>query len=214
MHGRRWIAVTGALVFLVAGCATTTVRETRVVNGRITEESGQAVANSPVVIVGRSLELNAARLEYEERGRKELRAVTDSEGRYRLEFIPEALGNNLFLFFYDKTGFDRVRYRRPEPLDITPLIDRDRRITLNQVLQYHPAWPEVQRQIAFYGSDSDRARILRKHGLPERRETSRTGATETEAWWYYADGVSYWFSADKLIRTHEFQPIPGARPAQ
>ncbi|MEK7205317.1 MAG: hypothetical protein AAB254_07380, partial [candidate division NC10 bacterium] len=99
-----------------------------------------------------------------------------------------------------------------EPLDITQLLDRERTLIGNQVLRFHPAWTEVERQIAFYGAESEKGRILRKHGLPEKRETSGTGDAAAEVWWYYADGVSYWFTGEKLTRTHEFTPIPGAAP--
>jgi hypothetical protein len=208
------MAVAGVLAFLLAGCATVEIRETRIVAGRVTDESGQPVAGTPVVIVGRSLDLSTRRMEYEERGRREVRGTTDAQGRYRLEFVPAALGNNFFLFFYDRTGFDRVKYRRPEPLDITALLERDRVLTVNQVLQLHVAWPELERQIAFYGPGSERGEILRKHGLPEKREASGSGDTASEVWWYYADGVSYWFIGGRLNRTHEFQPIPGATPVK
>ncbi|MBI2563926.1 MAG: carboxypeptidase regulatory-like domain-containing protein [candidate division NC10 bacterium] len=214
MFGTRAMAVAGILAFLLAGCATVKINEVRVVTGRVTDLSGQPVATTPVVIVGRSLDLVTTRLEYEERGRQEAKGTTDAEGRYRIEFVPAALGNNFYLFFYDKAGFDQVKYRRPEPLDITPLLERDRALTVNQVLQYNVAWPEVERQMAFYGPGSERAQILRRHGLPEKRETSGTGDAAAEVWWYYADGVSYWFTGDKLTRTHQFQPIPGATPTK
>lgn len=205
--------VAGFIVGVVlAGCATVEVRQARVVTGQITDESGRPVANTPVVIVGRRLDLVTRRMEYEERERQEVRGRTDAEGRYRIELVPAAVGNNFFMFFYDKTGFDRVKYRPPEPLDITQLLDRDRTLIFNQVLRFHPAWTEVERQIAFHGADSEKGRILRRHGLPEKRETSGTGDAAAEVWWYYADGMSYWFTGEKLTRTHEFTPIPGAAP--
>ncbi len=212
MFESRRLAVAGGLVFLLAGCATVEIRESRVVAGRVTDESGQPVANTPVVIVGRSLTLETMRLDYQEHGRQEARTVTDAQGRYRIEFIPASLGNNFYLFFYDKTGFDRVKYRQPEPLDITPLLERDRGVTVNQVLQFQPSWAEVERQIAYYGADSERGKILRQYGLPEKREMSGTGDLAFDVWWYYAAGVSYWFSGDNLARTHEFTPIRGATP--
>ncbi len=213
MFGSRRLVMAGVMVLLV-GCATVEIRETRVVTGRVTDESRQPVASTPVVIMGRSLDLVTRRMEYEERGRKEARAVTDLQGQYRIEFVPASLGNNFYLFFYDKTGFDRVKYRQPEPLDITTLLDRNQSVTVNQVLQFQPSWAEVQRQIAYYGANSDRGKILRRSGLPDKRETSGTGAEAADVWWYYSDGVSYWFTADKLTRTHEFTPIQGAAPAK
>ncbi len=198
------------LLVALAGCATVEIRDARVVTGTVTDESGQPVANSPVVVVARSLDLATTRMEYEERGRQETRTTTDAQGHYRLEFIPATLGNNFYLFFSDKAGFDGVKYKRPEPLDITKLLKRDRTMTVNQVLQYTATWPEVERQIAFYGANSDRGKILRKNGLPDRREPSGTGGPDSEVWWYYAYGISYWFTGDKLTSTHTFQPIPAA----
>ena len=214
MFGSRRLVMAGVLGFLLVGCATVEIRETRVVTGRVTDESGQPVASTPVVIVGRSLDLVTTRMQYEERGRKETRALTNAQGQYRIEFVPASLGNNFYLFFYDTMGFDRVKYRQPEPLDITPLLERDRTLSVNQVLQLQPSWPEVQRQIAYYGADSDRGKILRRYGLPEKRETSGSGAEAADVWWYYADGVSYWFTGDKLTRTHQFTPIRGGTPAK
>jgi len=214
MFGSRRLVMAGVMGLLLVGCATVEIREPRVVTGRVTDESGQPMAGTPVVIVGRSLDLVASRMEYDERGRKEARTTTDSQGQYRIEFAPASLGNNFYLFFYDKTGFDRVKYRQPDPLDITPLLERDRMVTVNQVLQFQPAWTEVQRQIAYYGATSDRGKILRRFGLPDKRGTSGTGPEAADVWWYYADGASYWFTGDKLTRTQEFTPIREAAPAK
>lgn len=214
MFGSRMLVMAGVIGSLLVGCATVEIRETRVVTGRLTDESGQPVAGTPVVIVGRFLDLVTSRMEYTERDRKEARAVTDAQGRYRVEFVPASLGNNFYLFFYDQTGFDRAKYRQPEPLDITPLLERDQTLTVNQVLRFQPSWPEVQRQIAYYGADSEKGKILRRYGLPEKRETSGQGEQATDVWWYYADGVSYWFTGDKLTRTQEFTPIRQAAPAK
>jgi hypothetical protein len=214
MLGSRKLMMAVLIGLVVVGCATVQIRETRVVTGRVTDASGQPVAGTPVVIVARSLELVTTRMEYQERGRKEARAGTDAQGQYRIEFVPASLGNDFSLFFYDKTTFDRVKYRQPEPLDITSMLDRRRSVTVNQVLQFQQSWAEVQRQITYYGADSDRGKILRRHGLPEKRDRSGSGAEASDIWWYYADGVSYWFTGGKLARTQEFTPIQGAAPAK
>jgi hypothetical protein len=214
MRGARTLITCFILGVVLAGCATVEVRQTRLVTGLVTDESGQPVANSPVLIVGRSLELVTRRLDYEEHGRQEVRGRTDAAGRYFIEFVPATAGNNFYLFLYDKTGFDRVKYRQPEPLDITSALGRDRTVIVNQVLRFHPAWTEVERQLTFYGPDSERGQILRKHGLPEKREESPSAQGDAQVWWYYADGVSYWFTGEKLMRTHEFTPIPGTTPTR
>jgi len=112
-----------------------------VVSGRVTDEAGNPVANCPVVVVARSLELAAMHFEYAERGRKEIKAFTDAEGRYRIEFVPAQAGNNFFLFFYDVSGFDGVRYKRPAATEITDLLKSGGPLVANQVLAASPTWP-------------------------------------------------------------------------
>ena len=209
----RGVVMAGLLGLLLAGCATVDIWGSRVVTGQVTDQSGQPVADSPVLIVARSLDLVKTRMEYVEEGRQEVRATTDAQGHYRIEFVPAKVGNNFTLFFYDKTGFDRVKYQAPESEDITSLLKQEQ-VVVNHVLQFQVAWPEVERQVVFYGPDSDKGKILRKHGLPDKREAAGTGDPASEVWWYYADGVSYWFTGDTLARTHEFPPIPGASPAK
>jgi hypothetical protein len=205
------ILAMAVLAGVVTGCATVTVRETRAVTGQVTDESGAPVAGNPVLVVARSLKLSTLRLEYDERGRREVRTVTDAQGRFRIEFAPADLGNNFFLFFYDVTGFDRIKYRRPEPLDITERLSRDQAVVVNHILQFEPSWVEVARQMAHFGAESDRSRILRQHGLPDKRDVPAGSGAEPEVWWYYADGVNYWFVGDRLTRTSQFPPMP--RPA-
>jgi hypothetical protein len=202
-----------ASLLLAGGCATVTIKEARVVTGRVTDETGNGVAGTPVIVVGRTLALDTIRMEYTERGRQQVGVTTDAEGRYRLEFRPAELGNNFLLFFYAQSGFDRVQYKAPEALEITALLERERELLVNRVLQYEPAWPEIRRQMAFFGPESDRSRVLRRHGVAEKRETRSGPDGEQEVWHYAADGARYWFAGDRLVRTETFQPIPPAPPA-
>jgi hypothetical protein len=208
------ILATVVLVGVLAGCATVAVQGRRVVTGQVTDESGAPVAGTPVLVVARSLTLAPLRLEYDERGRREVRTVTDAQGRFRIEFSPAQLGNNFFLFFYDATGFDRVKYRRSEPVDITERLGRDQTVTVDRVLQFDPSWAEVARQVAYFGAESDRSQILRQHGLPDKREAPAGAGAEAEVWWYYLDGVSYSFVGQRLTRTSQFPPMPRPAPQQ
>jgi hypothetical protein len=198
------VILAGAL----ASCATVSVRDTRVLTGQVTDESGKPVAANPVLVVARRLDLSAVRMEYDELSRREVRTVTDAQGRYRVEFVPVSVGNNFYLFFYDVTGFDRVKYRRPEPLDISDRLRSQTTLVVNHILQFHPSWSELTRQIAYFGAESDRGRILRQHGLPDKRDAPPSSAADPEVWWYYADGVSYWFVENQLTRTTQFPPMP------
>lgn len=200
------------LTLLAAGCATVEIQGVRTVRGRVVDEVGQPVAGTPVLLVARRLELRLEGLDYVERSRREVRTTTDAGGGYRIEFTPAILGNQFYLFFYDEARFDRVRYASPPPHDLTERLREERELVIDQGLRVHPAWPEVQRQMAYYGPDSERGGILRRHGLPDKREPAPPGGEALEVWWYYADGVSYRFGETRLLQTQTFPPIPGSAP--
>ena len=205
--GSRRLGVLGAGLIL-AGCATVEIRETRVVRGRIVDEAGAPVAGTPVTLVGRTLNLEAMQFAYREERRRELVARTDDKGEYRFEFTPAELGNNFHLFFYAAEGFDAVRYRTSEPIDLTDQLKVQRELRFDQALRTHPDWAEVQRLLAEVGADSPRGQILRTHGLPEKREPFTLEGQAGETWWYYALGVSYRFIGPKLLGRYPLAPAP------
>src|SRR5574337_1979172 len=178
-----WAALL-CLLFVAVGCATVQIAERRIVSGRITDQQGRPVPRTPVLVVGRRLDLTTT-FDYAQLDRRELKVLTADDGRYRAEFIPSELGNNLYLFFYAEEGFDGVRFQRPDGIDITKRLKEGRELRLDQVLLDHPQWKEVQRQIAQLGADSAKGKILRHLGLPERIDRV-AGDQTTETWWYYA----------------------------
>ena len=205
----RWIGL--LIVTLgIAGCATVQIKEPRVIAGRITDQQGRPVPGTPVLVVGRKLDLNM-KVEYHELDRRHLKVLTDREGRYRTEFIPDQLGNNFYLFFYAEEGFDGVRYQKPDSIDVTGRLKEGREVKFDQVLLDHPQWKDVQKQIALYGVDSMRGKVLRQLGLPERIDRG-VGDPPTETWWYYAKGISYRFSGPAIEGSYTFKPIRGVLP--
>lgn len=87
------------IAVIIVGCATAQIAEQRVITGRMTDQQGRPVPKTPVLVVGRKLDLNM-KLDYNELERRQLKVLTDQDGRYRINFIPNELGNNLYLFFY------------------------------------------------------------------------------------------------------------------
>jgi len=205
----RWITLL-TVAFSVAGCATAQITERRVITGRITDQQGRPVPGTPVTVVGRKLDLNM-KLEYQELDRRQLKVFTDREGRFKLEFVPEQLGNNFFLFFFAEEGFDGVRYQKPDNIDLTDRLKEGRELKFDQVLLDHPQWKDVQKQIALYGVDSMRGKVLRQLGLPERIDRG-VGDQPSETWWYYAKGISYRFSGPAIEGSYTFKPIRGVLP--
>jgi hypothetical protein len=198
------------LISSVAGCATAQITERRVITGSVTDQQGRPVVGTPVQVVGRKLDLNM-KLEYQELDRRQLKVFTDREGRFKLEFVPEQLGNNFHLFFYAEEGFDGVRYQKPDSIDVTDRLKEGRELKFDQVLLDHPQWKEVQKQIALYGVDSMRGKVLRQLGLPERIDRG-VGDQPAETWWYYAKGISYRFSGPAIEGSYTFKPIRGVLP--
>lgn len=203
---RRPALIIGVLMVL-AGCATARVAERRVITGRVTDTEGRPVAATPVLLVGRDLGFALFTLGYEEMGRREARVLTDERGEYRIEVVPGQLGNNLYLFFYDREGFDHVRYARPAPADLTKPLKDEPHVVINQTLRTHPDWLEVVRLRQEYGPDSHRGRILRQMGLPERREATQSGSDLVEQWHYFSRGITYVLRNGALSGTHQFEPI-------
>ncbi len=208
---REGVGVLGLLVAgaILAGCATVEIREERVVRGRIADEAGRPVANTPVTVVGRTMVLDALNFTYRVEGRRELVARTDAQGNYRFEFTPADLGNNFHLFFHGAEGFDAVRYRKTEPIDITDPLKAQRELRFDQVLRPNPDWSEVQRLIAQEGAASPKGQVLRTHGLPEKREPFTLEGQAGETWWYYTLGVSYRFIGPLLLGRYPFDPTTG-----
>ena len=197
-------------ILSVAGCATVQIAEQRMITGRISDQQGRPVPETPVLVVGRKLDLNL-KFDYQEIGRRQLKVLTDRDGRFKLEFVPEQLGNNFYLFFYAEEGFDGVRYQKPDSIDVTDRLKEGRDLRFDQVLLDHPKWKEVQQQIALYGADSMRGKVLRQLGLPERIDRG-VGDQPAETWWYYAKGISYRFSGSAIEGSYTFKPIRGVLP--
>ena len=194
----------------LAGCATVQIAEQRIITGRITDQQSRPVPATPVLVVGRKLDLDM-KFDYKELDRRQLKVLTDHEGRYRAEFIPAELGNNFYLFFNAEEGFDGVRFQKPEGTDITSRLREARELKLDQVLLDHSQWKEVQQNIALYGADSMRGKVLRQLGLPERIERG-VGDPPTETWWYYGKGISYRFAGPAIEGSYTFKPIRGVLP--
>jgi len=209
--GRRtkWVGLR-LMALILAGCATAQIAEQRVITGRITDQQGRPVSGTPVLVVGRKIEFTT-KFDYAELDRQGLKVLTADDGWYRAEFIPSELGNNLYLFFYAEKGFDGVRFQKPEGIDITKRLKEGRELRLDQALLNHPQWKEVQRQIAQFGADSAKGKVLRQSGLPERIDRV-VGDQATETWWYYSKGISYRFAGSALEGSYTFQPIRGVLP--
>ncbi|HEY3174309.1 MAG TPA: hypothetical protein VGK94_00965 [Candidatus Polarisedimenticolia bacterium] len=194
-----------------------TIARRIVVQGRILAPSGDGMAGWPVQVIAtqRYLELNrrtsggaTATL---------ARAVTDSGGYYSIDIPRDRHYQFWFLRFVDPALLDTVEYLPPEDLEITAMVRRGRVAAVETTIRQHPEWPEVARRVAAAGGPAtEKGRILRTLGLPEKTvAVAPTGTGAREEWWYFTKGIVYTFRGAEPGLARRFEPVkpPPAGPA-
>lgn len=177
------------------------------VQGRVVDPSGQGVAGSPARLFKTRRSLSIGRFSSGGQVTEAARTVTDGNGYFEIEIPRDRSYDDYFLRFHDAETFDRVKYRLPEDREITKELKREPPLILEQALQHHPQWEEVQERIKQVGADSPQGRILRSMGIPER-EMSGTGpdGPRTE-WWYHTRGIVYFFRDGAPAGSRSFEPV-------
>lgn len=203
------VALTLASTLALAGAVRAAERMIHV-QGRVVDPSGQGVAGSPVRLFKTRRSLDLGRFSSGGQVTEATRTLTDENGYFEIEIPRDRTYDDYFLRFHDAGSFDRVKYMLPDDREITRELRRGSPLILEQTLQYHPQWEEVQDRIRSVGADSPRGRILRSMGIPER-EMMGTGpdGPRTE-WWYHTRGVVYFFRDGEAAGYRRFEPVkPG-----
>lgn len=207
----RRAAVVGALGMVVAlwaspAGAAPEPRAEVTIRGTVRDEAGNPLADYPVRLIKTKTILNLLHFSTSSQQMEETRIQTDAEGRFELTRVPDPKYDYFYLRFYDPKTFDPVHYRVPADLDITRRFKQGPEVIVEGVVQIHPDWARVQELISHYGTDSNRGRILRALGLPERRETfPQDGGREN--WWYYAKGLCYQLRDDTVLHLRRYDPV-------
>lgn len=201
-----------ALGLLGGAEAAAAVGAETVIRGTVKDQGGSPLAEYPVRLIKTKTVLNLLHFSTGSQQQEEARTQTDASGRFVLKLVPDPRYDYFYLRFYDPATFDPVRYSVPGDLDITRRIKTGTEVVVDRVIQDHPEWPRVDAMIREFGEGSNRGRILRSLGLPERRETF-PGAPGRENWWYYANGICYQMSADAVLKVRRYDPVLPPRPA-
>jgi hypothetical protein len=201
----------GAMV-LLAGAGIAQTRPEIVIRGRVKDQAGNPLADYPVRLLKTKTILNLLHFSTGSQQQEEARTQTDASGNFQLKVVPDPKYDYFYLRFYDAKTFDPVRYSVPGDKDITRDLKTRPELQVDEVIGDHPDWPRVQAMLGEFGSDSNRGRILRSLGLPERRETV-AGAPGRENWWYYAKGLCYQLQSDEVLKVRRFDPVLPPRPA-
>jgi hypothetical protein len=211
-----WAAVGGAILLLLAPWSGAPARAAEqrevLIHGTVTDQEGKPLADYPVRLLKTKTILNLLHFSTGSQQQEEARIQTDASGNFELKIVPDPKYDYFYLRFYDAKTFDPVRYAVPGDRDITRLVKTRGEVRIDQVIQDNPDWSRVQGMLTEFGESSNRGRILRSLGLPERRETV-PGSPGRENWWYYAKGICYQLQGDEVLKTRHFDPVLPPRPA-
>ncbi|MGH9868257.1 MAG: hypothetical protein ACREAA_08855 [Candidatus Polarisedimenticolia bacterium] len=177
-----------------------------VVQGRVLAADGTAMTGWPVQVIGtqRYIELN--RHTTGGQVATVARTTTDENGYFSFDLPREGPWHYYFVRPIDQAHLDPVRWLVPDDVEVTTDIRRGRVAQVQATIRPHPDWPEVERQIAEAGGETtQRGRILRTLGLPEKRVNDQ--ATGEEEWWYFTHGILYTFQKGQPTGSRRFEPV-------
>jgi hypothetical protein len=217
---RRRAAVIGmgslilALALAIPAAAQPTASPTNeiVIHGTIRNQAGEPMARYPVRLIKTKTTLNLLHFSTGSRQIDYGRTETDADGRYELKALPDPKFDYFYLRFYDPKTFDPVRYSVPADVDITKAFKTKPDLGVDAVIQDHPDWSKVESLLSEFGATSNRGKILRSLGLPERRQTFADSPGK-ESWWYYAKGLCYQLQGDQVLNIRNFDPVLPPRPS-
>ena len=167
------------IILVFIGIAT--VSQAVELKGSVSDELGEPVVDSPIYMVMKREVFNILKFTYQTVETKTVSVKTDEHGLYQMDIDVDPYFNRFYLYFHGE-GYDYARFLRPEPQDVTDDVKAGRESVVNRVLKRNPLWDDLQIVLNDLDPDSERYRILRSYGFPERRETGEDGS---ETWYYY-----------------------------
>ena len=181
-----------------------------VIRGAVVNESGYPIPYTPVRLISQRMEEQPPSSPPSIIDEKIIETRTDSKGLYEIIALIDPYYNRYLLGFYSENQFDSILYTIPPNEDISRAVLKEgvAEITVNKTLKYNPRWPEIKARIEELGVNSDRGRILRLRGMPDKVENFiLKKGEEGELWWYYSKGFCYRFLGGKLDKLFCFAPM-------
>ena len=202
-----FLALASAMAAQVPGA-----RAEVVIRGTLRDQAGAPLVGYPVRLLKTKTTLRLLHFSTGSRQVEYGRTDTDSQGGYELKVAADPKFDYFYLRFYDPKSFDAVRYSVPADVDITKSFKTKAEVAVDAVIKDHPDWSKVQALLAEFGPGSNRGKILRSLGLPERRQTF-ADVPARENWWYYAKGICYQLQGDQVMKIRNFDPVLPPRPS-
>lgn len=200
------LALAVSAVFILSGSDAAAAGKRVAAQGRVLTASGEGMPGWPVVLIGTQRYIELKRFSSGGGVAILTRATTDASGYFSIDVPKDRHYQFWFLRFAEQGGLDPVKYRTPEDVEITADVRRDRVATVQKTIQLNPAWPEVERRVAEAGGESsEKGKILRALGLPEK--SVKDDVAGTEEWWYFTKGILYTFSGTQPVSERHFAPV-------
>ena len=185
-----------------------------VIRGAVVNERGYPVPNTPIRLISQKVEEKPSGSTLSIIEEKIIETNTDSKGLYEIVALIDPYYNRYLLSFYSENQFDSILYTIPFNKDISSTVFKEgaAEITINETLIYNPQWPEIKARIEELGVNSDRGRILRLRGMPDKVENfALKEKGEGELWWYYSIGYCYRFLKGRMDKLFCFTAISPPR---
>jgi hypothetical protein len=180
------------------------------IEGQVFDDAGAAVAGVPVRLLMTRRLVTLTDLSLRDEFAEGPSTRTDDAGFFRIDLRPDPDFDYYYLRFYDRTGFDAVRYALPADEDVTAAVRAGRPIIVQRRLVDAPNWPAVVRELERVGgSGSARGRILRVLGLPDQVVPRGGGVTE---WRYERARVRYLIQDGEVVERASLAPAEPVSP--
>jgi hypothetical protein len=181
--------------------------------GRVLNAAGEGMPGWPVILIGTQRYIELKKFASGGSIGTLARVTTDVNGYFSIDVPKDRHYQFWFLRFAEPGQIDTVKYVIPDDVEITEDARRGRVAALDKTIRMNPDWPEIERRVAEAGGETtERGRILRTLGLPEKNVKDQ--AAGTEEWWYFTRGVLYTFNGTQPATLRKFEPVkPPGREA-
>lgn len=181
------------------------------------EVYGNVSTDDGSVVSGGTLQLSYVKLFLDENGLTQtsddaVSVITDIDGKYslKLNISPEWLD---FELNFSVSTLDRVRYLEPSVKQLADIIKNgissgNFNFEVNWVINSRPRWLELKEAIDRYGENSEKGRLLRIRGIPDRIMEFERDGQRGEIWFFNTDGIAIRFMGEIREKEFRFKPRP------
>lgn len=179
------------------------------INGSVRSDDGAPVANA-------TIQLNFVKIILDEAGNPAnadglLAVNTDAQGKYTLQVNLDPNWSD-FVLRVASSNLDTFKYTIPKEKLLTDAIRNSIStgvfsITVNWNIESRPNYKSELDEIARYGEDTDKGRLIRVRGIASKiTRFNLQNGDKGEIWFYFKDGIAVRFVGEKRDKDFYFAP--------